>query len=384
MSKKLVIIGRGTAGCYALSHFHTYTDWNIELYYDENIPQQAVGEGATLSFPRTLYNNLNFRHYDLKKIDGSPKLGIYKKYWSSKEFIHDFIPPEISYHFNAIKLQDYILNQFKESKRVKIKNTNISKEKIDADFIMDCSGKPKDFTGYHIFDSIPVNSVYITQCPCDKPLFENTLTIARPYGWVFGIPLQNRCSIGYLYNKNFSELPEIKEDVKNVFNEFKLTPSEKTNQFNFDSYKKIINFKDNICFNGNASFFLEPLEATSISTMDFIQRGAFDLWHQNRSYEQINQEYHEFLEKIETIICLHYLSGSVFDTEFWKMAENLSVKKMKKATKQLYFKEILSYLKTGNNKLGDQEHGTWPVRSYKQNILGLEIEKKLLRSKNND
>lgn len=384
MSKKLVIIGRGTAGCYALSHFYKYTDWDIELYYDENIPQQAVGEGATLDFPRTLFNNLDFRHHDLKKIDGSPKLGIYKKYWASEEFIHDFTPPDISYHFNAIKLQDFILDKLQNKKRIKIINQNLHKKDIDADFIMDCSGKPNDLKEYQTFESIPVNSVYITQCPCDRPLFENTLTIARPYGWVFGIPLQNRCSIGYLYNKNYSSLDDIKKDVKNVFSEFNLIPSKKTNQFSFNSYKKLINFKDNICFNGNASFFLEPLEATSIRTMDYIQRWAFDLWHQNKSYEQVNQEYHEFLEKIENIICLHYFSGSVFDTEFWKMAETLATKKMKKTTKQLYFQEILDYLKTGNNKLGDQEYGTWPVRSYLLNILGLNIEEKLRRINDQD
>lgn len=378
MNKKLVIIGRGTAGCYALSHFHRWTDWNIELIYDSNIPQQAVGEGAALGFPVTLFNNLNFRHFDLKKIHGSPKLGIYKKYWTENTFTHDFLPPALSYHFNAIALQDYILDQLKDSKRITLTDSNLDKNNVDADFIMDCSGRPKTFEDFHVLDDVMVNSVYVTQCPTTQPSFDTTLTIARKHGWVFGIPLQNRCSIGYLYNNNHSTLDEVKQDVKNVFSEFNLTPSDTTNQFSFSSYRRKNNFVDNKSFNGNASFFIEPLEATSISTMDRIQRWSFDLWNNNKSIDQVNEEYHIFLEQVEHMILMHYLPGSTFDTSFWKEAKLKSENNMRKAMKKEYWQLIIrSMIDKVDYLEHNDEYGTWPFESYKTNIRGLDIQSQL-------
>jgi len=62
MKKKLAIIGKGTAGCYALSHFMRWTDWEIDLIHDPDIKPQAVGEGSDLVLPASLmrvnYNNI--------------------------------------------------------------------------------------------------------------------------------------------------------------------------------------------------------------------------------------------------------------------------------------------------------------------------------------
>ena len=59
-----------------------------------------------------------------------------------------------------------------------------------------------------------------------------------------GIPLQNRCSIGYMYNNKINSLEEVKEDVKNIFEEFNLQPSETTNAFSFKNYYRNTNFED--------------------------------------------------------------------------------------------------------------------------------------------
>jgi hypothetical protein len=94
------------------------------------------------------------------------------------------------------------------------------------------------------------------------------------HGWVFGIPLQKRISIGYLYNDKISSLEEVKEDVKNTFKEYNLNPSKITNHIKFQSFYRKENFKNRIIYNGNASFFIEPLEATSTSMSTDINRLA--------------------------------------------------------------------------------------------------------------
>ena len=76
---KIAIIGKGTAGCFAVSHFLKHTDWKIDWYFDSSVQAQAVGEGSTVDLPPSLFYNLDFTPADLDRIYGSPKLGIKKQ-----------------------------------------------------------------------------------------------------------------------------------------------------------------------------------------------------------------------------------------------------------------------------------------------------------------
>lgn len=386
--KKIVIIGRGTAGSQAAAHAAKWmNDCQIEWHFDPKTAPQAVGEGSTVELPRNLYENISFRHEDLKKIDGSFKTGIYKKNWGTNgnEYTHGFIPPFSSYHFNAIGLQNYIFDYLKD--KIKVVEVNYeNSDDIDADYVLDCSGRPKEYSQHDISSYIPVNSVYVTQCYWDYAKFDYTLTVARPYGWVFGIPLQNRCSIGYLFNNKINSLNEVKEDVKNIFKEFNLDPSEHTNHFSFESYTRKENFTNKIAYNGNASFFLEPLEATSIGVMDRINKLSHFLWNNEISLDQANSSYNSFVSETEAIIMLHYFSGSIYETAFWEYAKERGelciYQHMKKNVK---FNEIITYCLGQKNEWGNLEshksktlmYATWGTPSFVQNIYGLGIKEKL-------
>jgi hypothetical protein len=387
--KKIVVVGRGTGGSLSAAHMSRWmSDHEVEWHFDPNIPPQAVGEGSTVELPKSLYEDVYFRHEDLQKIDGSFKSGIYKKNWGLNgiEYIHGFIPYRISYHFNALKLQDYILNKLKDTIKI-VEVNHEDSESIDADYVLDCSGRPKVYDKHNVSPYIPVNSVYVTQCYWDYARFQYTLTIARPYGWIFGIPLQNRCSIGYLFNKDINSLDEIKEDVKNIFEEYNLTPSDHTNHFSFQSYSRKQNFTDRIAYNGNASFFLEPLEATSIGVIDRINRLAHWFWTDRSTASEANYEYDRYLKEAEAIIMLHYFSGSVFDTEFWKYAKDRGDQCISdQINSSQDFKNIVQYcLEQKNNwdKLSlhqDALPGSsqiWSTPSFIQNIYELQIEEKL-------
>jgi hypothetical protein len=311
----------------------------------------------------------------LSKIDGTFKYGVKKVNWSKgKEFTHYFTPPYISYHFNAAKLQDYIINEL--SNDIKIIDSNVTHDKIDADFIMDCSGKPSNYDDYEMSDYIAVNAVHVTQCFWDYPRFQYTLAIARPYGWVFGIPLQNRCSIGYMYNHNINTLEEVKEDVKHIFEEYNLTPSDTTNSFTFKNYQKKHIVEDRVVYNGNSCFFLEPLEATSIYTMDIIQRQAFDFWFNNKDKVSVNDNCVNTLKEIQNVIMMHYCNGSTFDTEFWNFAKDRGERCMINSLKDPKFNSILDRAKKDviENYIG---YGSWNAQSFKQNLDGLELYEKM-------
>lgn len=372
MMRKISIIGRGTAGALSLIHYLRWTDWNIDWYFDDKIEPQSVGEGSFPNLPSDLFQTMNFNFDDLESIDGTIKLGIHKINWGgSGDFKHYFFGDSLGYHFNAIKLQDFIFSYVKHNNRVRIIHSNVKEhDQLDCDYVMDCSGRPKSFENYHLCEYIPVNSVYVTQCFWDRPKFNYTLTIARPYGWVFGIPLQNRCSIGYLYNNDISTLDEVKEDVKEVFRKIDLQPSNTTNSFSFKSYHRLSNYSSRIAYNGNSSFFLEPLEATSISMMGYIKRCFFDVCNGNISVEQANEKFSKKNYEVENMIMLHYLSGSKFDTEFWRFAKERG----RECFEQRTTKDE-DFFSTVRGVEDDLNYGFWPYLSYRDNLAGLGLNK---------
>lgn len=388
--RKLAVIGRGTAGAQAIAHFYkNMPHCELEWHFDPNVPTQAVGEGSVLSLLPSMYHNIDFSYLDLKKVNGTVKTGIWKKGWGETGdfYFHDFPPPSVAMHFNAVDLQNFILDKLKD--KIKIVEHNTKYEDIDADHIMDCSGRPNNFDDFNMSKYISVNSVHVTQCWWDYPRFDYTLTIARPYGWVFGIPLQNRCSIGYLYNNNINTLEEVKEDVKNIFEEFNLTPSDTTNSFSFNSYHREENFAHRVFYNGNASFFLEPLEATSVGVMDYINRLAFDVWNKRLYPSAANKMYTTSIEEIELMIMMHYFAGSPFKTDFWEYANERGIKCMEEVGKNNErFKLRCSILQKNKNMDTHKlyyysevqkidEFGTWWIGSFQKNLQNLGIIDKL-------
>ena len=371
--KKLAVIGRGTAGIISAAHFFRWTDFEIDWYFDSSIKPQAVGEGTTLTFPRELFNYCNFNILDLESIDGTLKGGITKKNWGKygHKFMHTFPPCNHGYHFNAVRLQEFIFNKLKNEKRINIIDTKINHDEIDANYIVDCSGKPDNYDDFVHSEYIPVNAAYVTQCYWSGAKFQHTLAIAKPHGWVFGIPLLNRCSIGYMYNSNISSLDEIKDDVKTIFEDYGLMPSDHTNHLSFKNYYRKKNFTERVCYNGNASFFLEPLEATSITVMTSNVRWFYDVIVNNFSTDYANEEYLKYLYDIEGIIMMHYASGSIYDTEFWKFGKERGERKFNEFKELRKLKDLLNSEASFNVVA---ELGNWTRESYLMNIQNLGVE----------
>jgi len=384
MKKKLSIVGKGTVGCMTLAHYLYHTDWDIDWIFDPNVPTTSVGEGTTLPVPNALRTSLSWSTNDLLELGGTIKQGIYKKHWGgSGDFIHPFPINEMGIHLSAVDLQHKIFDELHKHKRVNVIEDNIKDpHEIDSDFVMMCAGTPKNFDEYDSRDAISLNSCYVTQCYWDFPKFNHTLTIARPYGWVFGIPLQNRCSIGYLFNRDINTLEEVKDDVVNVFEEFNLEPSDTTNYLEFNSYSRKNIFSEKVVYNGNAAFFLEPLEATSTGNADGINRLAYDIWGEGIPAHESEYVNSVLLDGVEAMICCHYMAGSEWDNEFWRIAKEKSTAKFKEhLTRNNNLSDILSkalYTDSYGHDykhpvIGVGEYGQWGFYSWRWNIeqLGL-------------
>jgi hypothetical protein len=384
MNKKLTFIGRGLAGSLTIFHFIRWTDWEIEWIYDPNIAVQSVGEGTTLDIPKSMYINFGFNAHNLAEVDGSLKLGIWKKNWgkTGKEFIHEFPPGACSYHYNSLKLQDFIMKKVKKYSKVKVIEANVpDHDSLDSDFIMNCTGRPTEYHEYILSKSIPVNSVLATQCFWEGARFQYTLAIARPYGWIFCIPLQNRCSVGYMYNNEWNSLEDITKDTKEFCNTLNLNPSNVTQSFSFKSYFKKNVIDNRVVYNGNKAFFLEPLEATSLSYIEYISRNAYDYWNENKNKDILSNDIFVRGKEYETLICLHYLAGSIYDTVFWKKSKEMAIEHFEEQINNAKLIKILenSFIPAYADMLSpynfewESSWGTFTPYSFEQNIKGLEL-----------
>ena len=328
-----------------------------------------MGEGADLSLSHFLSNELNFSYEDLIKIGGHHKHGIEKINWAKNSFTHWFELGRSSIHINAVNLQNFIIDKI--SNKVNIILKNVKNEDLGS-YVINCSGQPP-LLEERYETPIPVNNAYITQCLWDKPQFDKTLCIAQKYGWVFLIPLQNRCSVGYLYNSNFSDVETIKPEIKNILNKYKLNSKESKN-LSFNTFYRKQNFRGKFTYNGNSSFFLEPIEATSLNTSIDVIKKTSKLLKNEMSFKEVNEHYQNFLRETIDIVMLHYLVDPPFNTSFWKMAN--------RKANEWFVKRYKEYPKINIiTQKGEFNYSTWYEESFKQNLTGLNLYDKLKKLK---
>jgi tryptophan halogenase len=186
-----------------------------------------------------------------------------------------------------------------------------------------------------------------------------------------------------MYNDQISTLDEIKEDVKNIFDRFGLNPSEKTLELHFNNYYRKQNFVGRSAYSGNTSFFLEPLEATSIGFMDQIQRMAMGHWFHGDSVEMVNDFYIQAIQEIENIIMLHYFAGSKYNTPFWDYAKDRGQKCMDQAVKNPRFVEFYNNSKNYDFRnclttpIDKMMYGSWDQRIMNMNLKSLGLINKI-------
>jgi len=382
------VIGAGNAGVLTIMHLLVKQEFrNITWYYDSTKPPVSVGEGSTIPQTQLIASVLKFPNELVRQeFRGSAKMGIDKINWGNGDFMHEFPTGQHAIHFSANIMQDWFINNFEDDRLKKVDIQNLNPDDIKADFIFDCSGKPKELDDkFEIVDTIPVNCAYIQQVPQTEkyPAFDKTYCIARPFGWVFIIPLQDRYSIGYIYNKNINTEQEIAKDIENVY---QYVPSVKNisegKVMPFDNYYRKENFKSNYVYNGNASFFMEPLEATSSFNIVQINIFATEQFHRPYSERKYNKQFSLEMLKNEFLINFHYMVGSKWKNDFWNEAYKKSMITLDKF-KEMGFGNVLNNIIAHTDMLNETKFfnkdayrtiGQWPYASWVHHLRGFKIE----------
>ena len=182
-----------------------------------------------------------------------------------------------------------------------------------------------------------------------------TRAVARPYGWIFQIPLRDWTSSGYIFNPRISSDAEVAADFTAFLQEEGVSTWEPRGMLNFPNFLHRKMFDGRVFRGGNAACFLEPLEATAIGTAIVQVRSAAD-WiveHSRRKcadpdeVEDFNRATLSYVCRDSLFIAWHYVCGSRWDTPFWQYARRGIERARKSPMARVHLADMEEFVEAG-------------------------------------
>jgi len=239
------------------------------------------------------------------------------------------------FHFDTFRINEYLIKIAKKRGIVFIDDevTNINRNKengfiesislkenknIKGDFFIDASGfkrvlmsslDDQKFVSYS--DYLPCDSAiaFPTESDPSGQVRPYTRAIAMDAGWVWEIPTQKRRGNGYVFSSRYASESQAVDELSKSFSR-DIIPA-RSFKFEPGYYKKTWQF--NCIAVGLAASFVEPLEATSISTtiqQVMILSSYLPTFNDKTKFGV--DEYHRIMdsvmENILTMISLHYIT----------------------------------------------------------------------------
>jgi len=244
--------------------------------------------------------------------------------------------PFAQFHFNTHKLNNFLTTKCKD-RGILMYDDEIDEVKIDeqgnieslvsqqgiytADFFIDSTGFKRLLIGklgakwnsYKEYLKMKSAIVFPIEGNDEYPLW--TLAKTMDYGWLFRIPVYNRYGNGYIFDSDYINADQAKQEVDKLFGR----DIEIAKQIHFDPGALDNVWINNCCAVGLCANFVEPLEATSIGTS--IQQ-MFLLMHRLPNYDKnvikrYNEDVTTIMNNIRDFIVLHYITNNT-KSKFWK------------------------------------------------------------------
>lgn len=269
------------------------------------------------------------------------------------------------FHFDSEKLNAFLLNLC-VTRGIKVVEAEIidcildadgfvdsivdtNNQHYSADFFIDSSGFKRVIssklgaTWVDWSDHLPMNSAVAFQTTDQDDIPVYTLAKAMNSGWHWRSPVQGRFGNGYVFSDQFATedqaIQEIQTHFKDTINIGR--------KINFVSGKVSQAWIKNCVSIGLSSNFVEPLEASSISTT--IQQSrllAAGLWNWTRNdtstIKEYNRVFDDMMFNVLDFIQLHYFTQRE-DTEFWKFCKyNLKMTDFNKENLENFKKNFIN------------------------------------------
>ena len=205
-----------------------------------------------------------------------------------------------------------------------------SGERVEADFFVDASGFRSELLGKAL--GVPSIS-YASSLFCDRAViggWPRTDEPIRPYttqetmdaGWAWRIDHEGYINRGYVYSSRFAGDDEARAEFlgKNP----KIDP-EKTRVVKFTSGRREQTWKGNVVAVGNASAFVEPLEATALNNLALQIKLLIQVLEHSElaptpsMIEIYNLRFRNWWDDTRDFLALHYRFNKRSETPFWRM-----------------------------------------------------------------
>ena len=364
---KVSVVGGGNAGCITALYLSWYKkELEVELIYNPDVPCERVGQASVLDPPKLLWAATGFNWYN-NPIHATFKSGILYEGWgqSNEKLFHGFPAHSMAMHYCPWEMQKHVLN----SGHFKVTEGDVDPKDVDADYVFDCRGKPKDFSDYDDLIN-PTNAAILAKPNWDTTKAFWSRHVATPDGWTFIIPTHSESPshdycVGYCYNSNITSKEDAESNLSSMFD----VEIKKHLKFkNYLAKNPIVD--DRIFLNGNRLFFLEPLESSSVQAYVECARFFVDyIITKKESIEQAACSAKQYIRQLQNFVLWHYQFGSKYDTPFWDYATKLSFKDktfdaMVEYCLQTSKRDILpkSY---GGMTSELSQYGQWPANSFK-------------------
>ena len=364
---KVSVVGGGNAGCIAALYLSWYKkDLEVELIYNPDVPCERVGQASVLDPPKLLWAATGFNWYN-NPIHATFKSGILYEGWgqSNEKLFHGFPAHSMAMHYCPWEMQKHVLN----SGLFKVTEGDVDPKDVDADYVFDCRGKPKDFSDYDDLIN-PTNAAILAKPNWDTTKAFWSRHIATPDGWTFVIPTHSESPshdycVGYCYNSDITQ-QEVAE--YNLLEMFDVEVKKHLKFKNYIAKNPIVD--DRIFLNGNRLFFLEPLESSSVQAYVECARYFVDyIITKKEPIEQAANSAKQYIRQLQNFVLWHYQFGSKYETPFWDYATKLSFRDktfdaMVEYCKHTTKRDILpkSY---GGATSDASQYGQWPANSFK-------------------
>ena len=208
-----------------------------------------------------------------------------------------------------------------------------SGRQIEAELFVDCSGFRSLLVGQTLgsaFESwshwLPCDRAIAIPCEAASPAAPLTRATAKPYGWMWRIPLQHRVGNGHVYSSGF--LDDASAETA-LIEQIEGAPLAQPNRLRFAAGKRSQHWKQNCVAIGLSAGFLEPLESTSIHLIQLAIGRLIELFPTREIDAADAAEFNRLMdveyERIRDFLILHYCATQRDDTPFWDYCRTMAL-----------------------------------------------------------
>ncbi len=205
--------------------------------------------------------------------------------------------------------------------------------RIEGDLFVDCSGfrglliEGALKAGYDDWsEQLPCNSALAVPCAKVAKLTPFTTSTAKSAGWQWRIPLQHRTGNGHVYCDGFSTDDEAARVLLEGLDGRAL---DEPRQLRFTTGRRRKSWVKNCVAIGLSAGFVEPLESTSISLIEFAVGSLIQNFPDCDFRPELANEFNRQLsiryESVRDFIIMHYKLTKRTDSEFWRYCANMPI-----------------------------------------------------------